>query len=335
MEKNSGAPCPARKADLAVNIFAKPFQTALSILSLIKRSGSSIGEIWLQFEPKGCAYDPVSPYYIAAYLQENTSYSLHVSQPSFWLDLEAADPARFGDPAYRLAIRFQHAFENSRQGLLFLMHNDVFILKDIVGDLIKAKGDAFAIGQLGQCWNCPAANPEIARAVFNDLPCKPDRYAESRPGYEQLAAMYKLAREKGIFVRPYDEGGFTGEFRKMPWPLPECRVNEWACLIDLEKTRRHCAPFGPAFPPGAYRSCPAHNLDVGVPWFRDMHALGLRAKHFDVSTYVKHWVGTGNNTPIRYLASEDRALGLLRKHFPDYLEWLSGKCGKDFLKGKG
>ena len=39
--------------DVAMNIFAKPYQTALSVLSLFKHSGGHVGNVWLQFEPYG------------------------------------------------------------------------------------------------------------------------------------------------------------------------------------------------------------------------------------------------------------------------------------------
>ena len=54
----------AETVDVAVNIFAKPFQTALSLLSLLKHSGEHVGVIWLQFEPYGSRHDAISPYYI-------------------------------------------------------------------------------------------------------------------------------------------------------------------------------------------------------------------------------------------------------------------------------
>ncbi|WP_288229161.1 hypothetical protein [uncultured Desulfovibrio sp.] len=316
--------------DVAVNIFAKPFQTALSLLSLLKHSGEHVGVIWLQFEPYGSRYDAIAPYYIAHYLRERLGERCRVFQPDFWLAREAVDPARLGDAAYRSGIRYQYAFERSQSRKLFLMHNDVLVLRDILGAMLREMGEAFAVGLLGQCWNCPAHREELTREVMGCAACGPLSYADFQPGYAALRSLYTLARQRGIFVRPYDKG-FADIFERRPWPLPECRINEWACLLDLEKTRPHCAPFGPSFPPGAFQQCGSACLDISVPWFRDMHALGLSARHFELQSYLKHWVGTGNKSPRRYALAEANALKLLRRHYPEYLQWLAEKSGQVFL----
>ena len=58
----------SEKIDVAMNIFAKPYQTALSVLSLLKHSGRHVGNVWLQFEPYGSQYDIVSPYTLVQHL---------------------------------------------------------------------------------------------------------------------------------------------------------------------------------------------------------------------------------------------------------------------------
>lgn len=320
----------AETVDVAVNIFAKPFQTALSLLSLLKHSGEHVGVIWLQFEPYGSRHDIISPYYIGRYLREELGERCQVFQPNFWLAREAVDPTRLDDPDYRLGIRYQYAIEHSRSRKLFLMHNDVLVLRDILGDMLREMGGAFAVGAVGQCWNCPARCEELTREVMGHGACGPLRYTEFRPEYEALCRLYALARQRGIFVRPYDEG-FAGMFDSQPWPLPECRVSEWACLLDLEKIRPFCTPWGPALTPGAFRRCGTENLDTGVAWFRDMHALGLRARHFELTRYLKHWVGTGNKTPRRYALAELNALELLQRQYPQYLQWLTEQSGEIFL----
>ena len=57
----------SEKIDVAINIFAKPYQTALSVLSLLKHSGRHVGNLWLQFEPYGSQHDIVNPYAVALY----------------------------------------------------------------------------------------------------------------------------------------------------------------------------------------------------------------------------------------------------------------------------
>ena len=76
--------------------------------------------------------------------------------------------------------------------------------------------------------------------------------------------------------------------------------------------------------------CGPINLDIGVAWFRDMHSHGFHARHFDMHGYIKHWVGTGNNTPHKYAINENNALLILKRNFKDYLKWLESKTGIDF-----
>lgn len=307
-------------ADVAMNIFAKPYQTALSLLSLLEHSGSRIRRLWLQFEPFGSKYDSADPYAITRYLREKGS-DIVVSQPRQWLAREPVGEEILRDPEKRRGIRYWDAFVNSDADFLFVSHNDVFIYKDIVGALLENIGDAFVIGSLGQCWNCPASKKELMRDVLNRESCTPGAYLDFLPTSEELRRLYAAARERGIFARPYDEDNFSGEFAENPWPLPECRVNEWACLVNLKKTRPLTFPRGPAWPFGAFRAYANHNLDTGSAWFRDLHREGLRAKNFDIKPYLKHWVGTGAKSPGKYAKAEDNAKRLLEKYYPDFIAW--------------
>lgn len=322
----SGNGAGGETVDVAVNIFAKPFQTALSLLSLLRHSGLHVGRIWLQYEPFGSQYDYVSPYVAAQYLHGVIGDRLCVFQPEHWLDLNAPDLSRLHERDYRLGIRYQFAFEHSQSRRLFIMHNDVLVLGDVIGLLLENMGEAVAVGHLGQCWNCPAAHTDLARVVMGRTPCNSLSYLDFRPSYDQLQALYAQAQSRGVFARPYDQG-FEGIFDQQPWPLPECRVNEWACLINLEQARPLCMPHGPELPPGAFRQCGPICLDTGVEWFRGMHRHGLFARHVDISRHIKHWVGTGKVTARRYALAEENALRILRIQFPEYCAWLRNATG--------
>ena len=91
--------------------------------------------------------------------------------------------------------------------------------------------------------------------------------------------------------------GLRPEFQKNPWPLPECRVNEWCMLVNMAKARPTTFPFGNATPIGAYWASGAKigetweddvTLDIGVQWFRDLNHLGHIFKDFPVENYIIH-----------------------------------------------
>ncbi|MBQ7617584.1 MAG: hypothetical protein IJS50_01790 [Desulfovibrio sp.] len=307
--------------DVAINIFGKPYQTALSLLSLLRYSSQHISTIWLQFEPVGSSFDETSPYAIAYYLKQELKKPCQIFQPELWFDCDAPELSRLNDPTYRHGLRYTYAFENSNCRLLFLTHNDVLFHKDLLGELITKLGTAFAIGHLGQCWNCPASLPNLTKQVLGREACKPTNYLDFHLNASELKALYAEGLRQKILRRNYGES-YADETGSV-WPLPECRVNEWACLIDLEKTRPLTLPEGEVLPIGVYLPCGRHNLDIGVAWFRGMHKLGLHAKHYPCNSYLTHWVGTGHKSKLRYLQGEDRAKKILSKHFPEYLAWLA------------
>ena len=308
--------------DVALNIFAKPYQTALSVLSLLANCRDVIGTIWLQFEPAGSRFDSTSPYAIAYYLKDVVKVPCIVFQPKNWFDCAVAEYAKLSiDQDYRLGLRFEYAMEHCQSRLLFLMHNDVLIQKNLLAAMMAAMGDAFAIGPLGQCWNCPASSQPLMQEVLGRPACRPERYTETHLSFSELSALYKASDRRLSFKRSYSDG-LTPFFADQPWPLPECRINEWACLIDLQKTRPLTLPEGAALPVGAYQQCGSHTLDIGVAWFRAMHAHGLQAKHFATEGWLQHWVGTGHKSQLRYLQAEEHAKRLIQRFFPNYLCWL-------------
>jgi hypothetical protein len=309
--------------DVAVNIFAKPYQTALAVLSLLKFSGSHIGRLYLQFEPMGSHHDKVPPYAVAEYLAESGA-DLVVRQPAQWLACDPTNPARLGDPAYRLSIRYQPAFEVTDKKYLFIMHNDVLITRDIIGALLERAGRAFVVGSLGQCWNCPAHYPEIMQACGYGFTCGPERYLEFRPGADELRRLYQAARGLGLPVRPYPielNPAYATASGGGGWPLPECRVNEWGCLVDVEQTRPRVAPLGDILPFGSFETCGALVLDTAVAWFRGLSRQGLMARHLDIKPYQRHWGGNFRMNTTSHEAAEAEAHIILDKSFKPFVDW--------------
>ncbi|MDL2267870.1 hypothetical protein LJC46_07795 [Desulfovibrio sp. OttesenSCG-928-G15] len=305
------------KVDVAVNIFAKPYQTSLSVLSLLRACDKHIDRIYLQFEAYGSTFDGVPPYVIADYLGDRAV----VRQPKYWLKREAPQLDRLSDSEYRHSIRYQYAFENTDKNFLFIMHNDVLIKKDIIGSMLEKIDGAFAIGQLGQCWNCPAKDgPSVAAAGLGDTPCTPDRYREFQPDAASLARLYTIARDNGVFVRPYDED-WEKQYSQSGWPLPECRVSEWSCLVDIAQTRALTWPDGPVTAFGAFEQCGTGCLDTAVAWFRQLNRHGLFARHINIEPYMTHWVGTGKKSEYKYSQAEGNARSILQKSFAPYVTW--------------
>ena len=312
--------------DVAMNIFAKPYQTALSLLSLLQFSERHIDRIYLQFEPQGSMFDPAPPYVIAEYLAADR---LVIHQPKDWLRRDPVDMGRLDDPEYRWSLRYQYAFEHTDKRYLLVLHNDVLIKRDIVGAMLSviqdsghdSGGGAFAVGQIGQCWNCPASNEALVRdSGCADFACSPERYRDFRPDFAGLRRLYALAAQREVFVRPYWEG-WERHYSPDPWPLPECRVNEWGCLVDVQMTRPLVRPEGDILPFGGYEPCGNFCLDIDVAWFRELHRRGLHARHMDILPYLTHWVGTGKKTERKYTQAETNARRILEKHFQPFVAW--------------
>ena len=137
---------------------------------------------------------------------------------------------------------------------------------------------------------------------------------EYRPGpieWIRLSTLYPGARadQYGWIVDP-----------ERPWPLPECRLNEWAALINLSIARPATLPHGPAIPIGAL-----HGLDIGTAWFHHVVNSGHSVAHFDIGPYATHaWASsTGAGRPALFdHALYDRGEALaaehLREHFPGF-----------------
>lgn len=307
------------RVDVALNVFAKPYQTALSVLSLLDHSNERIDRIFFQFEPAGSRYDKVPPYAIAHYLGERAV----IFQPDIWLECAPVEPARLADPVYRFSIRYQHAFEHTDKRYLVLVHNDVFVVRDLVSALLEQAHGFFAVGGIGQCWNCPASDAGLVNAAgLGNAACCPDGYFDFRPDYDGLRRLYALGREMGFPQRAYDLG-WQAQYAHaaFAWPLPECRVNEWGCLVDVAATRQYVAPLGPVLPFGAFEACGAVTYDTDVAWFRELSRLGLRARHVDIAPYLRHWVGHDKMAQGKYVQAEDRARRILEKQYPDFVSW--------------
>ena len=302
--------------DVLINVFGKPYQTALSLLSLLKYSGKFIDKIYFHQEPAAPELERRESSRLIDYLKD-TAIVYHIP---YWLATEVTDEHRLiADEEYRLSMRYQYGFENSDKKFVLIIHNDIEVIKDVIGQMLQQIGDATAIGEIGQCWWCPAGQAGL---------CSSEKYTEFRPAYSHLMYIYNTNMDYKN-RRAYNLG-LRLEFQQNPWPLPECRVNEWCMLVNLDKARPVTMPFGKCAPIGSLYASGSKigetweddvTLDIGVQWFRDLNHAGHAFKDFPVEDYIVH-DRRGNvalYNPELYIKNEMIAKEvLIKKYFDEY-----------------
>ena len=293
----------SRIVDVAINVFGKPAQTALALVSLLAHSGRFIDKIYFCEEP-----DSLNAVFAHSDILAALGDRVIHHRPSFMNWRYAVDEARLGDAAYRHALRYQYAFEHTDKRYLLIIHNDCEFIGDAVGHLLAGLGSQAGAGEIGQCWLCPAKM--LGR-------CGPGRYRDYRPDFAELAALYAAVDPSVVYRRKYlDEP--TEALCQRPWPLPECRLNEFCCLLRLDAVRPDTCPTGPARPFGAYVDVGNPEtgngiLDIGVAWFGDMVHLGHSFAHVPLDACVRHNIGhKALFAPDEYVRCEEGALAILR-----------------------
>lgn len=306
--------------DVALQVFGKPYQTALCLLSLQRHCGQWLRNVFYIMEDARPKFDNIS----VACLQDIVP-GMHSIQLTKFFGVESAEISKIKDASYRRSIRYQYAWEQCSADYLLIIHNDVIILGDVIEPMLERLEDNIAVGSLGQCWNCPACRQHIVGPlkINNGIPCQRGNYKDFHLTFEELDAMYRLARRRKEHCRDYLKVPWAQEFRHNPWPLPECRINEWCCLINMRKARDLTMPLGKARPFGLYAS----QADLGVAWFRDVHHMGERAQHLDITSHARHTLGHPDLWhPDTYRAKEMEAAAILRRDYTESLSRLA-TCG--------
>ncbi len=288
------------QVDIAINVYGKPFQTAVTLLSLLEHSGGHIGRIHITLEKR----QPFGAGFGALIRMLGDRATIH--HPSFWFGVRPQRSKwlmQWG--RYRRSLRYQHAWEASDKPFLFITHNDVLYSGDIIGAMLQRAPGNIAVGPVGQCWNCPAAFAGI---------CSSEQHATIRPTYAQWQQL--VHHHPGPRATHYDRVVDPAK----PWPLPECRVNEWSLLVDLRVAKPLTMPQGKGVPLGAL-----YGLDIATQWFHDVLNAGAQVAHFDIAPYATHaWAssnGSGHaafSDRVEYDRSEARALLWLQEKYPHY-----------------
>lgn len=287
------------KVDCIINVFGKPLQTELAILSLMRHSGRHIDRIYLINENA-----KISDHQAIRRKLGNIEY--YETRHKQWTN--PVDMERLSDEDYRQSIRYQYGWERSDKDFIFITHNDCAYHGDIVGAFLGNIGSAIAIGQIGQCWNCPA---------WWSGKCDSGRYWDYRPSFDELKELYaKAVPPEGRVIRPYHLPAFHETFINDPWPLPECRVNEWCALVDLSIACEVTIPKGQSPPFGSILHGGSPILDVGAGWFRAISRMGHQCRDFPIYNYMKHEAGhPAMFDGELYARNELNALAILKNEY--------------------
>lgn len=257
-----------RPVDVVVNVYGKPYQTAVSLWSLMKFSQKHIGKIYVILEktqPDGFDENLLRRLLVGLPIE-------YYTPPYFFGWWEGRRKGLINKillkfKVYRYSIRYQYAWEKSKAPFLFLMHNDMLVFDDLIGHYLTKIGSHVGIGQIGQCWNCPAFQTH----------CDGNRYWDFRPSAQQMVDLYAGRPDSRANVH-----GLVG-LDQGSWPMPECRLNEHAALIQMSVAKPITCPNGTVQPIGI-----KNRIDIGISWFRGMSLAGFRMVNESYEPFAKH-----------------------------------------------
>lgn len=253
------------KVDVCINVYGKIYQTLVTIKSLLLHSGDLIDKIYFIEEAK----QPET--FNLDFIKSELNYdNIIYYKPKHFLWINATDINRVRDDIdYRLSLRYQYGIENTDKKYLLIIHNDVLFTDNIVKAYLEQVDGYAGIGQIGQCWNCPINHDEL---------CNGDKHDSYNPTYSEVINLIN----KYPNTRTYTQ--CRNSIDKInPMPLPECRLNEMHCLIDMDVYRKEVVPNGDVVPFGGY-----FKLDLADEWFRQLVLKGYKFKNVDVLKWCFH-----------------------------------------------
>lgn len=253
------------KVDVAVQSYRKPESLIYTLMTLKEVAADLIDTVYINDD---CSNDGTVEIYNSPEVREyfkpwklnvrtNTKnvgveqvymYKIRPDYMNWWFLLTKFK--RFFNPKTthnKDDVRYQYAIDNTDKKYLFIIHDDVKFIKDVVSLYLNAfaNDDNLAVvGDLGQCWRCKFA--EI---------CSPkELIGGNRPPHFPLTPKHSAEN-----FNPHK--GFSRD----------CRINEWSCLIDVEKSRQITNKYGCLF--GNYY----RYSDIGAFWFCKLveHGFGF------------------------------------------------------------
>jgi hypothetical protein len=249
--------------DVIIHSYGKPYHTLCTIGSLLKYSGQHIDKIYATEE----IHDPYEDETTWAFEEIAKIKPLeHYILPEYFLTkITMRD---MNDIENRWGYKYQFGIEKSDKKYVFITHNDVVYHEDIIGGMLEVVDDCAGVGLIGQCWNCSGFYAGV---------CDGERHDKYNPTYPEVEEMLKgNGPARGVYF-------YNKIDKEKPMPLPECRVNEFACLIDREVTMKECMPIGdtPLF--GSYDI-----MDLGAGWFKSLFHKGCKFKNYDINQDCTH-----------------------------------------------
>lgn len=221
------------KIDVAVPSYKKPESLLYTLMTLKKVAGDLIDAVYINDD---CSNDGSVEIYNDRRVREYFSpwklnvrvntRNVHISQvyvPGYRVDymdwkFMLTKWHRFIDPRVphnRHDIRYQYALDNTDKKYLLIIHDDVKFVKDVVSLYLKAFADnpnLAVAGDFGQCWRCRFAAVCSPKKIMSGF--RPSRW-------------WPLTPTSG---EPADFNPANGYTRA-------CRINEWCCMVDVEKCR--------------------------------------------------------------------------------------------------
>lgn len=250
------------KVDVIINVYGKPWQTLCTLKSLIKYNGEHIDKIYFIEEKEQPYNDNVK--FILEYFDNIIHYIPEKYQ--FLPRIHQTDDLSVKENRYN--FRYQYGIENSDKKYVFITHNDVLYTGNIVWDMLNEIDGYAGIGSIGQCWNCPCKSANE---------CNGDKFHVYNPTYEhviELCEMYKPARGDQ-FISMISKDKLK--------PLPECRLNEFSCLINREISVDNCIPIRNINFFGDYSG-----IDIASAWFKGLIEAGFKFKNYNIDKNSIH-----------------------------------------------
>jgi hypothetical protein len=295
---------PRNLVDVVICAYGKPYQTAITLASLLQHCSQHIDKIYFQEERQQPFDDEV-----VSVVECFRHKSIVHFKPQHHIGVAFTDKQRLKQDDYRRSIRYQYGWEESDKPFLFLTHNDCLYETDIIGGMLRRlEGQEYAgVGRVGQCWNCPAHS-----AGF----CDGNTYANYKPDYAEAAAIVQNHPSPRTFIEGID--------RESPMPFPECRLNEFGCLVNLQMVRNLVSPIGEIEPFGTL------SLDIGTDWFRKLSLKGYRFLNW-YEGMIHAWCAedasglSADNDFATYCRNETKAKVYLSKYHGAVFNELAGR----------